>query len=99
MVAFELAKRLEEGGEEVAIVGGIDNPPDLASILGSTQHRILMIDMLPEVTTLTREEAQVFGAKTDHVSIFLSLSPAHGTLKLTTYLSCRTMISTRSSFL
>ena len=74
MAAFELAKRLEEGGEEVAIVGGIDNPPDLASILGSTQHRILMIDMLPEVTTLTREEAQVFGAKTDHVSLFLSLS-------------------------
>lgn len=68
MVAFELAKRLEAGGEEVAFIGGIDNPPDLASILGKPRHREVLIDMLSGITSLTKEEAQAFSAKTEQLS-------------------------------
>lgn len=67
MVAFELAKRLEADDDEVVFVGGIDNPPDLASILGKPRHRSVMVEMLPGITSLTKEEAQAFGAKTEQL--------------------------------
>ena len=69
MVAFELAKRLEAGGEQVAFAGGIDNPPDLASIVGQTEFRALLLDLLPGLTPLTKEAAQDFRVETDHVSL------------------------------
>ena len=73
MVIFDLAKRFEAGAEEVAFAGGIDNPPDLANILGKSRHRAVMIEMLLGVTSLTKEEAQAFGARTEQVS---SLCPS-----------------------
>lgn len=71
MAAFEIAKRLEAGGAEVAFVGGIDNPPEMASIVGP-KNRVLLLELLPAFSPLTKEEAQAFGAKTDHVSLLLS---------------------------
>lgn len=68
-IAFELVKRLEAMGDEVLFVGGIDNPPDLKSIMGRLQFRTLMIDLLPEFTSYTREEADDFGVQTAHVSL------------------------------
>ena len=70
MIAFELTKRLEAGGAEVAFAGGIDNPPDIAFILGP-DNRALMLEMLPGLSTLTKEEAQDFGKKIAHVGLFL----------------------------
>lgn len=69
MIAFELVKRLEALGDEVLFVGGIDNPPDLKLIMGRLQFRTLMIDLLPEFTSYTREEADDFGLQTAHVSL------------------------------
>ncbi len=66
-IAFELAKKLEAMGDEVLFVGGIDNPPDLKRTIGHLQYRTLMVDLLPEFTSLTREEAEEFGLKTAHV--------------------------------
>ncbi len=69
-IAFELVKKLEAMGDEVLFVGGIDNPPDLKRIMGRLQYRTLMIDLLPALTSLTREEADDFGLETAHVSLF-----------------------------
>ena len=69
LLAFELAKRLEAMGDEVVFVGGIDNPPGLKRLIGQVRHRLLMIDVLPVVTSHTAEEAEAFGAETADVSI------------------------------
>lgn len=69
MIAFELVKRLEAMGDQVLFVGGIDNPPDLKLIMGRLQFRTLMIDLLPEFTSFTREEADDFGLQTADVSL------------------------------
>lgn len=75
MVAFEIAKRLEAGGEEVVFVGGIDNPPDMANLVRKGHNRLLMLELLPIFTSLTKEEAQAFSAKTKDVSLVLSIFP------------------------
>ncbi|MCJ1245911.1 hypothetical protein MMC30_003115 [Trapelia coarctata] len=68
LLAFELAKRLEAMGDEVVFVGGIDNPPGLKRLIGQVRHRLLMIDVLPVVTSYTAEEAEDFGAETAGMS-------------------------------
>lgn len=46
MLAFELGKRLEAAGEEVAFCGGIDNPADLNRIQVRDKPRNFIIDLL-----------------------------------------------------
>lgn len=45
-MAFELGKRLEAAGEEVAFCGGIDNPADLNRIQVRDKPRNFIIDLL-----------------------------------------------------
>lgn len=73
-IAFELAKKLEAMGDEVLFVGGIDNPPDLKRTIGHLQYRTLMIELLPQFTSLTREEADKFGVRTADVCFLLPSS-------------------------
>lgn len=46
MLAFELGKRLEAAGEQVAFCGGIDNPADLSRIQVRARPRNFIIDLL-----------------------------------------------------
>jgi thioesterase domain-containing protein len=46
MLAFELSKRLEGAGEQVAFCGGIDNPADLTRIQVRDKPRNFIIDLL-----------------------------------------------------
>ncbi|KAH7377885.1 putative non-ribosomal peptide synthase-like protein [Pyrenochaeta sp. MPI-SDFR-AT-0127] len=46
MLAFELGKRLEAAGEQVAFCGGIDNPADLTRIQVREKPRNFIIDLL-----------------------------------------------------
>lgn len=46
MLAFELGKRLEAAGDEVAFCGGIDNPADLSRIQIRGNPRNFIIDLL-----------------------------------------------------
>jgi thioesterase domain-containing protein len=46
MLAFELSKRLEEAGEQVAFCGGIDNPAHLTRIQVRDKPRNFIIDLL-----------------------------------------------------
>lgn len=46
MLAFELGKRLEAAGEQVAFCGGIDNPADLSRIQVRAKPRNFIIDLL-----------------------------------------------------
>lgn len=56
-LAFEITKRLEAMGEEVAFCGGIDNPPNINSILWRKTTRQFFIDLLHFHAILTEEEA------------------------------------------
>lgn len=46
MLAYELGKKLEAAGEEVAFCAGIDNPADLSRIQVRAQPRNFIIDLL-----------------------------------------------------
>ncbi|KAH9878816.1 hypothetical protein J1614_002250 [Plenodomus biglobosus] len=46
MLAFELGKRLEAAGDQVAFCGGIDNPADLTRIQVRAKPRNFIIDLL-----------------------------------------------------
>lgn len=64
LLAFELAKRLEADGLEVAFCGGVDNPPDIRRALGHVRYRSVLADFLPALTGMSPEEAQQFTAET-----------------------------------
>ncbi|KAM3496893.1 hypothetical protein MY10362_009737 [Beauveria mimosiformis] len=66
-LAFEVAKRLEAEGEEMAFISGIDNPPDVKQTLGQLQYRDLMIDVLPLFSDTTPEGAKQFAKDTAHL--------------------------------
>ncbi|KAJ4993372.1 nonribosomal peptide synthetase [Stagonosporopsis vannaccii] len=57
MLAFELGKRFEAAGEEVAFCGGIDNPADLSRIQVRANPRNFIIDLLHFFQLLDLETA------------------------------------------
>ncbi|KAL1628682.1 putative NRPS-like protein biosynthetic cluster [Neofusicoccum ribis] len=57
MLAFELGKRLEAAGEQVAFCGGIDNPADLTRIQVRAKQRNFIIDLLHFFQLLDMETA------------------------------------------
>ncbi|KAI6351856.1 hypothetical protein MCOR25_009704 [Pyricularia grisea] len=57
-VAFEVAKALEAGGDEVVFVGGVDNAPHLgAGHMSFDSMRFFIVDLLSTRGLLTAEEA------------------------------------------
>lgn len=67
MLAFELGKRLEAAGDQVAFCGGIDNPADLARIQISTRQRRFVIDLLHFFQFLEVETALQWEKEMDHI--------------------------------
>ncbi|KAH7398623.1 putative non-ribosomal peptide synthase-like protein [Phaeosphaeria sp. MPI-PUGE-AT-0046c] len=67
MLAFELTKRLEAAGEEVAFCGGIDNPPDLTRIQVRAKPRNFIIDLLHFFQLLDVETALQWEREMDNV--------------------------------
>lgn len=57
MLAFELGKRFEAAGEQVAFCGGIDNPADLTRIQVRANPRNFIIDLLHFFQLLDLETA------------------------------------------
>ncbi|KAJ8114485.1 hypothetical protein OPT61_g3649 [Boeremia exigua] len=57
MLAFELGKRFEAAGDEVAFCGGIDNPADLSRIQVRSNARNFIIDLLHFFQLLDMETA------------------------------------------
>lgn len=67
-IAFEITKRFEAMGEEVAFCAGIDNPPDINSILWRRTTRQFFIDLLHFHSILTEKEAMALEEDMSDVS-------------------------------
>lgn len=69
-LAFELGKKLEAMGKDVAFCGGIDNPPQINSILWRRTTRQFFIDLLHFHSILTEAEAMDLEKEMKDVSLF-----------------------------
>ncbi|KAH6639111.1 putative non-ribosomal peptide synthase-like protein [Boeremia exigua] len=67
MLAFELGKRFEAAGDEVAFCGGIDNPADLSRIQVRANHRNFIIDLLHFFQLLDMETAMRWEQEMEHI--------------------------------
>jgi thioesterase domain-containing protein len=67
MLSFELSKRLEAAGEQVAFCGGIDNPANLARIQVRAKPRNFIIDLLHFFQLLDVETALQWETEMDGV--------------------------------
>ncbi|UPX15130.1 uncharacterized protein EKO05_0005589 [Ascochyta rabiei] len=67
MLSFELGKRLEAAGEQVAFCGGIDNPADLTRIQVRAQPRNFIIDLLHFFQLIPLETALQWEIEMEHV--------------------------------
>lgn len=67
MLAFELGKRLEAAGEQVAFCGGIDNPADLTRIQVRNKPRNFIIDLLHFFQLLDVETALEWEKEMDSI--------------------------------
>lgn len=67
MLAFELGKRFEAAGEQVAFCGGIDNPADLSRIQVRANPRNFIIDLLHFFQLLDLETAMRWEQEMENV--------------------------------
>lgn len=67
MLAFELGKKLEAAGEQVAFCGGIDNPADLTRIQVREKQRNFIIDLLHFFQLLDMETAMKWEEEMDDI--------------------------------
>lgn len=58
ITAFELAKRFEAAGDEVAFVGGLDNPPWISRLLTNTDLRAFIVEMLAYHKVIPRSQIE-----------------------------------------
>ncbi|KAL1301853.1 hypothetical protein AAFC00_006038 [Neodothiora populina] len=58
ITAFELAKRFEAAGDEVGLVGGLDNPPWISKILTKSDLRAFTVEMLAYHRVIPRDQIE-----------------------------------------
>ncbi len=63
MTAFEIAKKLEAEGEEIAFLGGIDGPADLRKIRVLENFRDILTEFLPQMGVISQEQMDEFNSE------------------------------------